>query len=351
MLNRLSPSIALTTAAERTGELLGMRPGAIGCAIAAMICALGVVPAAAQDAAAPQAAAAQATSAPAPDSNAEDSAADVAASADAAPADADDADMDAQAVPPPPLTPEEAATLGHALTFDPTAPADGQAPRALRPRRLADAEALDISPSDKPDGSRSLAIKQPLLTSEWDARLGADVTLPAAPDRVRSGTPFARPAPDSGAAWASVGVGGFASLDARVDPGSDQGKLATTFKRSLPLGGRVSVTLQDSYSVTDSFSTAPGTSEIPMMATARASSPPPATADVWGSEKLVKFHVLGSGTTLGAGVSTASNDPVMHNTLSADQELYGPLHVTTALTDAGQPSASGSIKAALELRW
>lgn len=33
---------------------------------------------------------------------------------------------------------------------------------------------------------------------------------------------------------------------------------------------------------------------------------------------------------------SASNDPVTHNTLSAEQKLYGPLQVTTAVTDFGQ---------------
>ncbi|MFZ0261595.1 MAG: hypothetical protein WAL36_16700 [Pseudolabrys sp.] len=37
---------------------------------------------------------------------------------------------------------------------------------------------------------------------------------------------------------------------------------------------------------------------------------------------------------------SASNDPVTHNTLSAEQKLYGPLQVTTAVTDFGQTSSS-----------
>ena len=49
--------------------------------------------------------------------------------------------------------------------------------------------------------------------------------------------------------------------------------------------------------------------------------------------------------------TAASNDPLTHNTLSADQKLYGPLHVTTAVTDLGQPSASRSIRAGLTLNW
>ena len=50
-------------------------------------------------------------------------------------------------------------------------------------------------------------------------------------------------------------------------------------------------------------------------------------------------------------MTTASNDPVTHNTLSADQKLFGPLHVTTAVTDVGQPSESKSITAGFKLNW
>ena len=60
-------------------------------------------------------------------------------------------------------------------------------------------------------------------------------------------------------------------------------------------------------------------------------APPPRvdTADtkIWGSQKAVKFDILPTGTTFGAGLATASNDPVTHNTLSAEQKLYGPLHL------------------------
>ncbi|MGB8747649.1 MAG: hypothetical protein WCD54_17005 [Pseudolabrys sp.] len=48
---------------------------------------------------------------------------------------------------------------------------------------------------------------------------------------------------------------------------------------------------------------------------------------------------------------SASNDPVTHNTLSAEQKLYGPLQVTTAVTDFGQTSSSKSISAGFKLHW
>ena len=37
--------------------------------------------------------------------------------------------------------------------------------------------------------------------------------------------------------------------------------------------------------------------------------------------------------------------------LSAEQKLYGPLQVTTAVTDFGQTSSSKSISAGFKLHW
>ena len=88
---------------------------------------------------------------------------------------------------------------------------------------------------------------------------------------------------------------------------------------------------------------------MPLMAL--PANPAPLTPQVFGNEKAVKFNILPTGTTLGAGVTTASNDPVTHNTLSAEQKLYGPLQVTTAVTDFGQTTSSKSITAGFKLHW
>jgi len=173
-----------------------------------------------------------------------------------------------------------------------------------------------------------------------DAKVGADLDLTAnAPDGYQPGK--SRAYSGSGAAWASVGVlPNLATVDARVDPSNDQGKLGTTFQHSLPLGSKFSVTLKNSYSVTETFS---GSSVA-----INSTLPVP---QVWGNEKAAKFNILPTGTTLGAGLASASNDPVTHRTLSAEQKLYGPLQVTTAVTDIGQPISNKSISARFKLNW
>ncbi len=252
----------------------------------------------------------------------------------------------------PPLTKEESAALGSALMFDPTTLTSAAPAKPLRlPNGLAP-QSLDVSHTDKPDGSTTVVVKEPLATG-WDTNVGADLglTTQQPTDGYRPGLPIpgSRAAGGSGAAWASVGVPNFASVDARVDPSNDRGKVGTTLKQSIPIGSSLSLTLQDSYSVTETVGTpVPGPADLPLMTLPAPGTPSP---QVWGNEKLAKFDVLSTGTTLAAGVNTATGDPVTHNKLSADQKLYGPLHVTTAVTDLGQPVPNKSITAGFKLNW
>jgi len=257
------------------------------------------------------------------------------------------------AVEPPalPLSPEESAALGDALIIDYATLSAAAPAKPLRRPSLSDAKGLDVSHTNKPDGSRAMVVKQ-LLASEWDARIGADLGFgPTPADGYRPSRLMPDDGRGTGAAWASVGVPNFASLDARVDPSKDQRKLGTTFKHAMPIGNHFSMTLQNSYSVTEAYGPPQaGPSDVPLMAmpTAPAGQPTP---PVWGNEKLAKFDVLATGTTFAAGLASTSIDPVTHNKLSAEQKLYGALHVTTAVTDLGQPVSNKSITAGFKLNW
>lgn len=246
-----------------------------------------------------------------------------------------------------PVSPEDSALLANALVFDPAALATAPK-KPLRLPGYRNSE-YDITRTQKVDGSTTVVVKQPLQT-EWSNSVGADLapSRPATyplplPTEHNNGLP-------AGAAWASVGVPYLASVDARVDPTTEQGKVGTTIKHSIPFGGRFAVTVQGAYSVTEMLgqpSSGPG--DLPLMAL-----PPSGTLaaqQVFGNEKAVKFNILPTGTTLGAGFANVSNDPVTHNTFSADQKLYGPLHVTTAVTDVGQVTSAKSVTAGFKLNW
>lgn len=250
--------------------------------------------------------------------------------------------------PEAPLTPEESALLGNALVFDPAA----LATPPKKPLRLPGTsdKSYEIKRIEKSDGSTTVVVKQPLPTA-WDNSVGADL----APSNTGASAAYDRPLPTTrdgfgaGATWASVGVQNIGSVDARVDPSNEQGKLGGTLKHSIPFGGRFAVTVQDTYSVTQTMAQPTGPTDLPLMAL--PANPAPLTPQVFGNEKAVRFNILPTGTTLGAGVTTASNDPVTHNTLSAEQKLYGPLQVTTAVTNFGQATSSKSITAGFKLHW
>ena len=269
-------------------------------------------------------------------------------------AEASSADDAADTPTPPPGTPfalptPGAFTLDSALTFDPAALAAAPA-KPLRLPGYSDGRRFDINRADKPDGSSSVTVNAP-LPIDVETKVSAD--LAPAPSSINvPGRPLpgSTNAYDSGAAWASVGVPNLAALEARVDPDTDQGKIGTTLHHAVPIGSKLSVTLQDTFSVTDTLGarSASGSSE-PLLA---ALPPTPAApTQIWGNEQKLKFDVLPTGTSLSAGVVTSSVDPVTHNTFSADQKVYGPLHVTTSVNDVGEPTSSKSITAGFKLNW
>ncbi len=248
--------------------------------------------------------------------------------------------------------------LGRALLFD-TATFETKKPvNELHAHSLSQPAELDVKSNDKPDGSNAVAVKQPLTINalEIDSNIGANVNLAAVPPTIyEPNKPLpGRATNDTGsaAAWASLGFPNLASVDASIDQGKDQGKIGGTLKHSIPLGKQFFVTLEDNYSVIENFNIAAPVATAPM--TSSLAAPPQVTtpaSSVFDNSKLVKFNVAPTGTTFGAGWSSASNDPVTHNTLSADQNVFGPLHVTTSMTDAGQPTVNKTITAGFKLKW
>lgn len=253
-----------------------------------------------------------------------------------------------------PLSAEEFDALGEALMFDPD---DRKAAaRALRARKAVDTKTtgLEVSRNTGAYGSSTVIFKQPIAppAGDWKARLGAELgTVADTGNNVSPNNPLRvrHDARGANAAFASVDVHDIATLDARVNPASEQGVVATTFKRSLPIGSAVSMTLQSRTSMTETFGRGLATSDIPLMAL--PASDGTTTPRVWGQENTARFNVLSTGTSFGAGVSSSSTDPVTHNTLSAEQKLYGPVSVSTAITDVGQAWANKSVTARAKFNW
>ncbi len=232
------------------------------------------------------------------------------------------------------------------LNLDP-AQFDAPSKPVPAPHSLFENKNVGVARTDNPDGTVSVSINKSLATP-WDAKVGSDLgyrdARPSDEDPTRP-LPGASGTDQSRAVWANVAVPDLGSVNTRIDSSADQRRYGTSIARSVPLGARLSVTAQDSYSVTESYGT-PGASAMPLM-----SAPVNATPQLWGNNREVKLNVLPTGTTFGAGWSNVTGDPVTHNTFSADQKLYGALHVTTSVSDPGQPTASKSVTAGFKMNW
>lgn len=257
------------------------------------------------------------------------------------------ADLDGQ-----PLS-DESALLEKALQFDPSSLAATPA-KSLKLPRLKRPQTVDVSRTNaQPDGSGTVVVKQTLPT-EWDAKVGADLGL--AGNNPVSYQPLApldayQHQNRGNAVWASIAVTDMASVDARVDPTNDQGRLAGVVKHSMPVGSSLSLTLQNSVSVTETYGTQAPTAPagLPMKYLPQENGTAP--SQVFGKEQAVKFNILSTGTTLGAAVASTSADPITHKTLTAEQKVVGPLSVTTSVTDVGEATANKSISARFKLNW
>jgi hypothetical protein len=248
---------------------------------------------------------------------------------------------------------DETAILGQALQFDPAALGGGP-DKPLNLPALKREKTFDVSRTEtNPDGSGTVSVKQ-ALPVDWNAKVGADLDLagnnPVAYHPLEPLDAYSRRT-TGGAAWASLGVTDAATVDARVDPTTDQGRLAGTLQHSIPFGSSLSLSLQNSLSVTETFGgqgpTAPA--GIPMMALPQDSGT--TASQVFGNEQAVKFNVMPTGTTLSAAVASYSSDPITHKSLSAEQKLLGPLSVTTSVTDVGETTVNKSISARFKLNW
>jgi hypothetical protein len=207
------------------------------------------------------------------------------------------------------------------------------------------------SRTDKPDGSVALQVGRRLPT-EWESRIGVDASLPAdAPVNSAAMSGIGAGRSSSGAAWGSVSGPGLVPLifdqtaiDARVDSGEAHGKIGATLSRTVPLGDNFSVILRDKYSLTQSLHGDGATGP-------NQEAPNATPSSAWNIDRSISFKFGSTGTTLSAGRATSSDDTQWHHRLSAEQQVIGPLSVTTSVTDPGSAGSNKSIGASFKRTW
>jgi hypothetical protein len=234
---------------------------------------------------------------------------------------------------PRPLTDDE---LARTLSYDPatlSSKARYRSPLKPAPRAVWEGGRQN-------DGSSRYSVNKS-FNPEWNLRAGANLSV--AGDEVSvyraGGAPAGSvPGETQGGFWAEAAVPHIADVRVHVDSGLTQSSAGADLQRTVPLGKKYSVTLQNKVAVTDT--------------TTGLAPPPPGTApQVWDTERRISFNVAETGTSIAAGATSSTIDGVTHHNFSADQRIYGPLHVNGTITDPGRDTASRSIGASLKINW
>lgn len=188
----------------------------------------------------------------------------------------------------------------------------------------------DSKRTENKDGSASLDFSNEV--SVLGTKVGVAVTEPAA---ASIADPTAGQEALSGSAYAKVAVKTLpdwmfwqkGAVDVTLNPADETSKVATSFSRSVGVGGGVTATLSDSY------------------AFERA-----ATSEAWQTDKSVSVKLEDTGTTLAVGAKTSQDQAGWLPSLSAQQEIAKGFNVTTSVANTGS-EIDKSVKAGFKHRW
>jgi hypothetical protein len=202
----------------------------------------------------------------------------------------------------------------------------------------------------KGNGGAAVSVKQS-ISPFWDTRIGADMTVVNPPPGATSGdllrqkiSPGAPPENSSGSAWAAITAPGVGSLwdktavEARVDPGQEQGKLGTVISKSVPLGDTYSLTLQNGYNlIQQGFVPVPGVPAHPQRNTE--------------TDQSAKLSIGDTGTSLTAGRTLSSSDDKWLGKVGAEQKLFDGVTVSGSIGETATGATSKSISAGFRRSW
>lgn len=207
---------------------------------------------------------------------------------------------------------------------------------------------MNWSTQNNANGSSGVSVKQSVAPF-WDARVGADMTVAKQPTTMSEllaekaqnggGTPQS-----GGSAWAAVTAPGAGAIwdktavEARLDPGLDQGKVGATITKTVPLIDQYNLTLQNGYNVIQQ-----GVVPLPGAATHTNRS--------YDTDQSAKLVIGDTGTSLTAGQSLSSAEEKWLRRVGAEQKLTDGLTVSGAVGQTAQGTTSKSISAGFKRSW
>jgi hypothetical protein len=236
------------------------------------------------------------------------------------------------------------------LLNDDAVPSAKASPRERRSSLVVGAPSSAWS-SQNNNGAQALSVNQP-VTPFWDTRVGADLNV-AQQSSARSMSDAYRnqfgdgtqTQTSGGAAWAAMTAPGVASIwdktsiEARIDPGSDQSKLGTSLSKSVPLAGnQYSVTLQSGYNVIQQGG-------IP---TIGYNGRPTRSYE---TDQQAKFDISQTGTSIIAGQSLATTDDRWLRKFGAEQKLFGGVNVSGTISETVSGASNKTFTAGFKHSW
>ncbi len=196
----------------------------------------------------------------------------------------------------------------------------------------------EITRTAHADGSSAVSVAS---TPVWldGTKFGLDLSVAAASvATVQPNKPLPWAATDasSAAAWAQMSLPTQAewlpweqtTLDMRVDPTQDSSRLGTTFTRSWVVWDHVTASFNDSYALTRNLDQGGG----------------------WETGKSVSLDLKDTGTRVSVAANTSSSDHAWLPSATAQQQLFGPLSLTTSVADTGS-EITKSITASFRHTW
>ena len=222
--------------------------------------------------------------------------------------------------------------------------------KAAAPKK-ADGGAAAWSSSDNANGTSAVSVKQS-ISPFWDTRIGADMTVAPAPqgtltnsellsERLANGGSLPQ---SSGTAWAAItapGVGSIwdqTSVEARVDPGSDQTRFGTSISKSVPLANRYSLTLQNGYNLIQQ-----GVVPVPGIVSHASRS--------YEADQSARLSINDLGTSFVAGQTLATGDDKWLHRIGAEQKLFDGITISGSIGESAQGPANKSLTAGFKRSW
>jgi hypothetical protein len=230
-----------------------------------------------------------------------------------------------------------------AYTLLETAPKAGGAQKGA-----ASAETL-WSANEQANGTSAVSVRQS-ITPFWDTRIGADMTVARQgtvttseqlSEKLANGGSLPQ---SSGTAWAAITAPGVGSIwdqttvEARVDPGSEQSKLGTSLSKSVPISEQYSLTLRNDYNLIQQ-----GIVPVPGII-----SHPARSAE---TDQSARLSIADTGTSFIAGQTLSTSDDKWLRKVGAEQKLFEGVTISGSIGETPSGAASTSLSAGFKRSW